>query len=236
MGRNFIVIDTEGVSAIKHEDGQVHGETSLAYDMGWIVADREGNILCKRSFINTDVFSRHDLMKTAYYADKLITYYEGYGKEWTPADTLTIYQQFKQDCKNYNVRDVWAYNVRYDMASLNYTVRNASNGFVSWFSPYKTRYRDIWDYAGSTICNTKKYVKWCMENGFISPKENPFTNADTVGKYVTGDLTFEEQHTALSDCEIELKILLAALARHEKARHSKGQGWRDAAKIAKELK
>lgn len=235
MSRNFIVIDTEGVDALQHKDGKAHGESALAYDMGWIIADREGNIKVRRSFINTDVFSQHKLMETAYYADKLLTYYNGYGKEWTPADTLTIWKQFKQDCKDYNVRDIWAYNVRYDMASLNYTVREMSNGFVAWFSPYKTQYRDIWDYAGSIICATKKYVRWCLENGFVTPTGNPSTNADTVGKYVTHDMTFEEQHTALSDCEIELKILLAAMARHSKARQTKGQGWRDAAAIKKAM-
>ena len=236
MSRNFIVLDTEAVSAVKHSGNNAHPETSLVYDFGFIVANREGEIVDRFSFINSDVFFQSDLMQSAYYAKKLPQYFEGMGQEWEVANTLTIYRTLANACKTYNVKDIWAYNVRYDMTALNNTVRTFSNGFRSFFAPHKTNYRDIWDYAGSTICNTAKFVKWCDANGFVTPTGNPSTSADTVAKYVSGDLTFNEHHTALSDCECELSILLAALKRKTKARHSKGQGWRDAAKKAKQIR
>lgn len=234
MSRNFIVIDTEGVN-----NGVINprnlGETALTYDVGFIVANREGEVLERFSFIVSDVFyNKSDLMQTAYYAAKIPTYNEGVNREWKVATFNEVRKTFNRICRAYNVRDIWAYNCKYDQAALNYTTNQLSNGFCDFFTPYGTRYRDIWDYAGSTICNTVKYVNWCRENGFISPAGNPRTNADTVGKYITNNLDFEEQHTALSDCEIELQILLAALKRHSKARHSKGQGWRDASKIARQ--
>ena len=236
MSRNFIVLDTEAVSTVKHSDNNAHPETSLVYDCGFIVANREGEILDRFSFINSDVFFNAPLMDTAYYADKLPQYFEGMGYEWEVANTLTIFRTLADVCKKYNVKDIWAYNVKYDMTALNNTIRTFSNGFRSFFAPYKTEYRDIWDYAGSTICKTAKYVKWCDKHGFVTKTGNPSTSADTVAKYVSGDMAFKERHTALSDCECELAILLAALKRKAKARHSKGQGWRDAATIAKTIR
>lgn len=236
MSKNFIVLDTEGVDLIKFGDNKPHPENGLFYDLGYIVANRDGHILEQHSFCNSDVIFNRDIMSSAYYADKLPQYMQSLNQKWTVAPTLDIWKQFKQDIAVYKVKDIWGYNVHYDMAVTNSTIRKMSNEFVRYFAPYKTRYRDIWDFAGSLICDTKKYVKWCFDNGYITPKNNPMTSAEVVYKYLHNDLGFIESHTALSDCHIELDILLTAFRRHNrKARKTKGQGWRDAAKLAKKL-
>lgn len=234
MSKKFIVLDTEGVNDGKPNANNL-GANALVYDVGLVVADRAGNVYDRFSLVNTDVFYKDKLMKTAYYHDKLPQYHEGIGELWEPMSWLQIVNLMRDLVMDYGVRDVWAYNVSYDQAATNYTTAKASNGFKRFFAPYGTRYRDVWDYAGSTLCSTKKYVGWCIEHGFISASGNPSTSADTVGKYLRGSLYYEEQHTALSDAEDELRILLAAMKRKQKARQSRGQGWRDAAKIAKEL-
>ena len=195
MSRNFIVLDTEGVN-IGKPNPQNLGDNAKFYDFGFCVANRDGEILDKFSFVNTDVFNDYGLMKSAYYADKLPQYHAGIGESWIPASTREIWDVFCKTVVSYGVRD-------------------------------------IWDYAGSTICNTSKYVKWCRDHGFVSKSGNPSTTADTVGKYLRGSLEYQECHTALSDAEDETAILLAAMKRHQKARHSMGQGWRDASKLAK---
>ena len=235
MSRKFIVLDTEGVPTTKHPDNQAHPETSLFYDLGFIVADRDGKIYEEQSFINSDVFFQDELMNSAYYAKKIPQYYVGMNTEWKIASTKKIWIAFKDAIHKYDVRDIWAYNVRYDMTVCNNTMHTASNGFSSWFKPFKCTYRDIWDYAGSTICNTRKYVKWCKDHGFLSATGHPQTSADVVAKYVYGEMDFNERHTALDDCHCELDILLAGLKRKQKARKSMGQGWRDASKLAKEI-
>ena len=55
------------------------------------------------------------LMRTAYYAEKRPQYLQGMGFEWEVASTLTIYRTLKEDIKQYDVRDLWAYNARYDI-------------------------------------------------------------------------------------------------------------------------
>lgn len=234
MGRKFIVLDTEGVNDGKPNANNL-GANALVYDVGLVVADRTGQVFDKFSIVNTDVFYQDSLMESAYYHEKIPQYIEGIGENWEPMSWLQIVNLMRDLVMDYQVRDIWAYNVLYDQSATNYTTAKASNGFKRFFAPYGTRYRDVWDYAGSTICNTQKYVQWCIDNGFVSASGNPSTSADTVGKYLRGSLEYQERHTALSDAEDELRILLAAFKRKQKARQSKGQGWRDASKIAKEL-
>lgn len=237
MASNFMVVDTEGTDTVAHKDEQAHPETSLFYDFGCIIVDGKTNEQLERvSFINSDIFFQEQLMTSAYYAEKLPQYRAGMGIEWEVANTLTIWQTITNLVKQHKVKDVWAYNARYDRTITNHTIEIISNGFRRFFMPYGVKWRDIWDYAGSTICKTRKYVKWCIENGFVSSKGNPSTSADIVGKYILQNLEFAEQHTALSDCDIELAILQAAKRRHQKARKTMGQGWRDAAKVAKEMR
>lgn len=236
MARNYIVLDTEGVDTTKHLDDQPHPETSLFYDLGFMVIDGDtGETLEEHSFINSDVFFNTDLMQSAYYANKRSIYLAGMGKDWQVADTLTIWRIFADACKRWGVRKVWAYNAKYDKNITNHTVREMSNGFQSYFTPYGVQWADIWDYAGSTLCNSKKYVSWCIAHEYVSAKGNPQTKAETVFRYLTEQLDFIEAHTALADCHIESAILWAAKKRKQKARHSMGHGWRDAARIAKEL-
>lgn len=237
MARNYIVLDTEGVDTVKHYDGQAHPESSLFYDLGFVVVDgNTGAILSAKSFINADVYFNTDLMKSAYYAEKRAKYDAGMCFDWDIANTRTIMKAFADACERYNVRDVWAYNARYDMTITDHTVSAMSNGFVDSFIPDGVQWRDIWDYAGSTLCKTRKYVNWCLAHGYVSAKGNPMTRAEVVYQYLIEDDGFIEAHTALEDAKIEADILKAAKSRKQKARHSIGQGWRDAAKIAKSTK
>lgn len=234
--KNYIVLDTEGVDTVKHNDKRVHPETSLFYDLGFIVVDgNTGDILDRYSFINTDVFFNDELMTSAYYANKRQIYFAGMNSLWTLANTKTILKTFINACERYNVGKIWAYNASYDKEITKNTVHTISNGFCEEFTPANIQWCDIWDYAGSTLCNTKKYVKWCLQNNYISGKGNPKTSAEIVFRYITKDNSFCEAHTALNDCVIENEILQKAKKRKQKARKSMGHGWRDAASIAKAL-
>lgn len=237
MARNYIVLDTEGVDTVPHYDGQAHPESSLFYDLGFSVIDgNTGEELAAYSFVNADVFYRRELMDSAYYSEKRDIYEEGIRMgEWDIATTRDIMRALHDACECYDVREVWAFNVRYDMTITAHTVEVMSNGFVTEFLPSGVSWRDVWDYAGSTLCNTRKYVKWCLTRDYVSEKGNPMTRAEVVYQYLIDDDDFIEAHTALSDARIEADILKACKRRKQRARHSIGQGWRDASKIAKTL-
>ena len=231
----YVVLDTE-TAPQENFDARNMAKTSLVYDFGYVITDGE-TVFCERSFIIAETFYNDNLMQSAYYAEKIPMYRAGMGEVWEVASFLTAWRIFKEDCTKYGVKDMFAYNARFDRDVLNHTIEFYSNGFVKFFFPYKMRIKDIWTMAGGTICATKKYVKWCMTNGYISPSGNPKTSAEIVYRYVTKDAGFIEAHTALNDAKIENEILKKIRKRHQKTNTKpNGTGWRSAAAIARVLK
>lgn len=220
--KNFIVIDTETAPTVKMP--KPCPELSRVYDMGYIIANNH-EVIEKRSFIISDTFFDDSLMNSAYYASKKPIYQNGMNKEWKVASFLTAYKQFMQDVETYKIKEVWAYNVKFDVEALNATIKSYSNGFNEKFFPENIAIRDIWTAAGRTVCNTKKYCKWCRERGKVSPKGNPSTTAETVYQYITKNDDFAERHTALQDSEIELQILRTIKTYHKKMPKNIGRGW-----------
>lgn len=232
---SYIVLDTETADTVKHSDNNAHPETSLVYDFGYIVCSSKGEELARHSFAISETFANVNLMNNAYYAEKLPQYYAGMRNgSWQTVSWVDAYNQFRKDCKTFNVKTVWAFNARFDRVALNHTTETYSNGFVKWFVPYGIKWGDVWDYA-SMVTGTRRYVVWARDHGYTTPKGNPMTNAECVYRYLTNDPTFTEAHTALDDATRELFIYQWCKRQHRKTRHSIGQGWRDAAKVSKTL-
>ena len=53
---------------------------------------------------------------------------------------------------------------------------------------------------------TSKYIKWALENQFVTEKGNIKTDAETAYKYITKDMDYEHLHFALADCYSEAVI------------------------------
>lgn len=243
MGRKFMVLDTEACGIVSR-DQPVPNEMRV-YDVGFIVADRDGVVYQRESMadvsrlLQRDTYTGHNarLVESAYYAEKLPQYWAGLRSgEWEPCSFYDIHQRVTEAIKRWGIRDIWAYNAKFDRAALNATIAEESNGYRRFFMPYKTRWRDIWGAASECITNTPKYVKWCAKHDYMSEKGNPQTSAEIVYRYLTSDHDFIEQHTALSDCEIELAILLKCFKARKKKPNSLGNGWRNASNVAKELR
>lgn len=230
----YVVLDTETAPEASFNKNDM-ANTSLVYDFGYTITDGE-NVLCERSFVIAETFFNNELMDSAYYANKKPMYMAGLGTDWQVVSFIVAWQTFKADCAAYGVRDVYAYNARFDRDVLNHTIRHYSNGFVRFFFPYKMRVKDIWTMAGDTVCATKKYVKWCITNGYVNPTGNPKTSAEAVYRYLANDNEFVEAHTALNDAQIEAFILRKVRNRKQKANTKpNGSGWRKAANIAASL-
>lgn len=232
-----IVIDTETCDKQGRTlRGCPRPSESLIYDMGWLVVDGTGEVVERRNVIIADTFNRTDLMQSAYYADKVPDYVERIKRGTLEAvDALEAFTRLALDAARYHVRDFWAYNARFDKTVIDATISHYSNGFADFAMLFKPiRFRDIWDYA-ACITGTRPYVEWCEAHGFVSAKGNPVTNAECVYGYLTGNPDYVESHTALDDCFTELTILNAAKRRKRRTRHTMGQGWRDAARVAREM-
>lgn len=71
---------------------------------------------------------------------------------------------------------------------------------------------DLWGIACDRLINIDKYRNYCLENDLLTPSAIYFkTSAETAFQYLMKQYNFVEDHTALSDAEIEAQILTKAL-------------------------
>lgn len=212
MTQKFIVIDTETANSL---------EQPFCYDIGYVVTDRNGTIYTRRSFMVAEMFLDYNyIMTSAYYAKKIPMYWEQYKKGERQLKSLyNIRKQILEDIKNYNVKIVYAYNMKFDKNSLNTTVRYITKSSLRWFFPYGVEFRCIWNVACQTIMNSRNYTKFCKDNGFISDSGNVQTSAEVCYRYLTKNPDFIESHTGLEDVEIETFILAKVYKRHQKLNH-----------------
>lgn len=205
----YLVLDVETANST---------DDALVYDLGYVVCDKKGNIYEADSFIVSDIFFKEaELMKSAYYATKIPKYLEGIKAR---AFNVVTFQQAREALlgamKRYNVEAVCAYNANFDYTALNTTQRWLTKSKYRFFLPYGTKVYCIWHMACQLICTQKAYIKFCLENGFVSSSGNIKTNAETVYAYMMGDCGYEENHTGLEDVLIETKILAKCFAQHKK--------------------
>lgn len=67
---------------------------------------------------------------------------------------------------------------------------------------------DLWLVACEKLINTDRYKDYCLQNKFLTNSGTYFkTSAESTFSYLTNDIDFIEEHTALSDALIEVNIL-----------------------------
>ena len=67
---------------------------------------------------------------------------------------------------------------------------------------------DLWGVACERLINIDKYRNYCLENGLLTASATYFkTSAETSFQYLMNKHDFIEDHTALSDAQIEAQIL-----------------------------
>ena len=198
----ILIIDTETTNSL---------DDALVYDCGFIVADYNGTIYSKHSFVNADVFCDKELMASAYFAEKIPTYWNEI-KNGTR--TLTSFNNVKWTLrhimKENNITKVYAYNCRFDYCSLATTQRYITSSKYRYFFPYGTEFHDILALSLHCLKCVDTYRQFCKENAYLTQNNANRYTAEIVARYFF-DNQFVEEHTALSDCEIEYKILLKCL-------------------------
>ena len=197
----FLILDTETCGTM---------EEPLVYDFGAEISDLSGNIMESASWTIYDIYvGQKELMKSAYYAEKLPQYEEGMKSGlWTMKRFYNVRKQVLAWMDKYDVIAVCAYNAKFDRRALNNTLRFLSDGKYKYFFPYGTKFIDIWTMAAATIFQSRKYRKMAYENGWYSPNGNVRTTAEHAYRYLTDSVDYEERHTALEDVKIETEIFL----------------------------
>lgn len=211
MGRKniYMVLDTETVKPFGAQ---------VPYDVGGVIMDKTGNILHKFSFIVSDYFYNLRLMKTAYFSDKVPYYIEKIAAGETVVRTFKeIITELTDIIDEYKVTHLAAYNERFDERAMENACYECFDN-RNWLNREVERIC-IWGGACDTLCSSR-YCKAARENGWVSEAGNILTNAEVVYKYISGAWDFLEEHTALSDAEIEAEILTAILKRKTKTNFS----------------
>ena len=201
---NVLVIDTETANSV---------EQPLPYDVGYAIVNTEtGKTLIEKSFVVAEIFFDKELMKGAYYAEKVPQYWDDLKAGTRIMKTIcNIRKEIKADMKKYNVTKVGAYNMGFDNRATRNDVRYISGSMIKWFFPFGTEFFCIWNMACTSILNTENYVRFALENGFVSEHDNIQTSAEVAYRYITNETTFVESHTGLEDVRIEIEIMLAVL-------------------------
>lgn len=196
---NFTVFDTETTSLDK----------PFCYNIGYVIADEKGNTLLSRDYVVEQIWHNLPLFNSAYYAEKRSLYITRMRIRTATLDKYGyICQQMARDFKQYNVERAFAYNSPFDEKVFNFN--------CDWFkciNPFDTvPIGDIRGFVHHFLVN-ERYKTFCEENGEFSDTGNYSTTAQTVYRFLKGNTDFEEEHTALADSQIEMKILLACVAR-----------------------
>ncbi len=192
----FLVIDTESIGEFGSQ---------LCYDVGLVVADKKGNVYAKKSFVIKGLFDDLKVMSTAYYARRYNCYLDEIASGETKIATFTkVLTAITELIETFEIKTVWAYNESFDDTAM----QNTTEFFFdnsNWL-PENVTHNCIWSSACNTILD-EKYIQWAKMNGFLTAKGNVKTSAEIVYRYLSGNNDFEEAHTGLDDCLIEVFIL-----------------------------
>ena len=207
----YLVLDTETANTM---------DDPLCYDVGGCIIDKKGNVYESFSYVIYEIFCLcGDLMKSAYYANKIPMY----RKQIENGDRRivrfeTARKAIADLCRKYNVKAIIAHNAPFDYRSTSTTIRYITSSKQRYFLPYGVEIWDSLKMATDTICRQKSYCAFCAENGYVRNNGKPRATAEILYRYISGNNDFDEEHTGLADCMIEKDIFVHCLRQHKKMR------------------
>lgn len=203
--KKFVVLDVEGGSSVR------------PYNVGYIITDRNGKIYYTRNAALHPCIHENDLNN--YGAEEMerknVTEIENdsEGKYEHFFSVEEFYKVFLEDMVKYKISKIWAFNCSFDKAAMR-RLFSEHEEIINSFE-----WCDIATAILYTHLLTKKYVKFCRKNEYLTKKGNISTKAEIVYRYLTKDKNFVEEHTGLADCFIEKDILISAISSSKKKVH-----------------
>lgn len=199
----FIVVDTETTNSL---------DDPLCYDVGFAVVDILGNVYESFSFVVADIFLDEELMKSAFFADKIPQYWQDIKSGKRELKTFHNIKKAFADCvKKYNVKIILAHNARFDNRSLNLTQRYLTSSKYRYFFPFGIEIWDTLKMSREVLKNDENYSTFCWNNDYLTKRLCKRYTAEIIYRFLTNDNGFEEKHTGLEDVMIEKEIFVFCL-------------------------
>jgi hypothetical protein len=214
-----IVLDTE-TCPIDKDLNEVVASNMWTYDCGWAVVDKRGKVYKTRSFVNAEIFlNEKELMQSAYYAKKIPMYWEDIksGKRILTS-FYNIRQALLEDIAEYEVKEIYAHNMRFDYVTLTRTQRWVTKSKYRYFFPKDIVICDTLKMARDVILPMPTYRKFCERHGLLTKNGRLSASAENLHRFIIKDPTFVEAHTGLEDVMIEKEILAYCYRQHKKMR------------------
>lgn len=185
-------------------------EKPYCYNVGYLILDTESRAcLVKREFVIEQIWHNLPLFNTAYYANKRSIYVGALRARTIRMEKFGyVTQQMLRDFRNYEVERAFAYNSTFDEKVFDFN--------CDWFkviNPFETvPISDIRGFVHHFMIDDT-FRAWCEENNAFTESGHYSTTAEALTRYIRSDASFTEDHTALSDSEIEAEILFTCLDR-----------------------
>ena len=180
----------------------------IVYDVGYQIFTLADGVLCEKSFVNADVFLDKSLMESAYFAEKIPSYWDEIKsgqrilKKW-----FNIKKQIVEDCRKYGVVYACAHNAAFDSRALNVTQRYITTSKYRYFLPYGIVWLDTLKMSRKVLKDNDDFGQFCYDNDFLTANGCRRYTAEIIYRWLSGALDFEESHTGLEDVKIEIEIL-----------------------------
>lgn len=198
---NVIVLDTETTNTL---------EEPICYDIGYAVINLETEqVLKTESFAVAEIFLDEELMACAYFADKIPQYWDEIrnGKRKL-ARLSTIRRTLAKDCKDYEVTEIYAHNMRFDYVSCTISQRYLTSSKYRYFFPYGVALKDSLKYSKAVLKDNKDYDNFCNANNYHTKNNQNRYTAEIIYRFLTNDISFIEEHKGIDDVMIEKDIVL----------------------------
>lgn len=187
-----------------------------AVNWGITIGDSKGNVLFERDFIIEDIYNLplKNIINSFYIAklqkienddttvmlSNFAEYYNGLKLIWTNHSAF------------YDL-EFWSYNANFDYDCF---IKNASYFMNENFRDYEFEewLNKNWHCIQNLACNTilnDDFKLFVLENMLMTDKGNYSTTAEDTYRFITNNPEFEEDHTGMSDSQIEYEILLECL-------------------------
>lgn len=198
------MIDSLTIATIDTETVGLEGHV---YDIGYCIHNKRGEIALERNWLVEENFTDPAKMMGAFYAGKHFTHYARMLQDGEVRLTpwAEIVATMRADFLVHGVNVVAAYNAGFDFRVLAQTHRELAGEGKMLTDAVKVL--DIWQFACETKLSQKAYANIARAMGWVSPAGNIKTGAEFAHRYCSGDHSFIEDHTALSDARIEVEIL-----------------------------